>query len=109
MYAGKPVEFSTVDNIFYNPMHPYTLGLMNSITRLDEEKKDKLKPIVGSPPSLIDLPEGCAFSKRCKYKTDACKSSYPPLVEIEEKHFVACFVARDILKNRTGKISNKDE
>ena len=101
MYAGKPVEFSTVDNIFYRPRHPYTLGLMNSITRLDEEKRDKLKPITGSPPSLIDLPNGCAFSKRCEYVTDVCTSSCPPLKEIEKDHFVGCCKAEDILKTRT--------
>jgi len=103
MYAGKPVELSTVDNIFYRPMHPYTLGLMNSITRLDEEKKEKLKPISGSPPSLIDLPAGCEFSKRCEFKTDVCLKDYPTLNEIENDHFVGCFRARDILKSRTGK------
>jgi oligopeptide/dipeptide ABC transporter ATP-binding protein len=82
-------------------MHPYTLGLMNSITRLDEEKKDKLKPIVGSPPSLIDLPNGCAFYKRCEFATDACTRSCPPLKEIEKDHFVGCCQAEDILKTRT--------
>jgi oligopeptide/dipeptide ABC transporter ATP-binding protein len=74
---------------------------MNSITRLDEEKREKLKPIVGSPPSLIDLPEGCAFSIRCEYVTDGCISSCPPLKEIEKDHFVGCYKAEDILKTRT--------
>ena len=100
MYAGKPVEFSTVDNIFYKPMHPYTLGLMNSITRLDEEKREKLKPIAGSPPSLIDLPKGCTFRNRCDFCEDICKKSFPELREIEEGHFVACFRAEDLLKNK---------
>jgi len=100
MYAGKPVEFSTVDNIFYKPMHPYTLGLMNSITRLDEEKKEKLKPIKGSPPSLIDLPAGCAFRKRCSFQSKECGSVFPPMKEIEEGHFVACYLAEDILRKR---------
>jgi len=100
MYAGKPVEFSTVDNIFYRPMHPYTLGLMASITRLDEEKKEKLKPITGSPPSLINLPEGCTFKNRCDFCEDVCANGVPPLEEIEDGHFVACFRVKDILKNR---------
>ncbi len=100
MYAGKPVEFSTVDNIFYRPMHPYTLGLMNSITRLDEEKKEKLKPITGSPPSLINLPEGCTFKNRCDFCEDVCANGVPPLKEIEDGHFAACFRVKDILKNR---------
>jgi len=107
MYAGKPVEFSTVDNIFYRPMHPYTLGLMNSITRLDEEKKEKLKPITGSPPSLINLPEGCTFKNRCDFCEDVCANGVPPLKEIEDGHFVACFRVKDILKNRI-EIKSKD-
>lgn len=100
MYAGKTVEFSTVDNIYYRPLHPYTLGLMNSITRLDEEKKGRLKPIEGSPPSLIDLPRGCTFRDRCVYSKDECRRKYPSLIEIEEEHFVACFKSKEILKNR---------
>jgi oligopeptide transport system ATP-binding protein len=98
MYAGKPVEFSTVDNIFYKAMHPYTLGLMNSITRLDKKKMGKLNPIKGSPPSLIDLPEGCIFRNRCRFSSDICKKSFPPLREIESGHFVACHRAEEILK-----------
>lgn len=103
MYAGKPVEYSTVDNIFYKPLHPYTMGLMSSITRLDEDRKDKLKPITGSPPSLIDLPRGCAFKDRCTFKNGDCSIDYPPLVEIEKGHFTACYKAGDILKNRIKK------
>ena len=97
MYAGKPVEFSQVDNIFYNPLHPYTIGLMRSIARLDHEKKEKLKPIEGTPPSLIDLPEGCVFRVRCEYAVDECKLKYPPLSEIEPGHFVSCFRANEFL------------
>ncbi|MBA7509098.1 Oligopeptide transport ATP-binding protein OppD [subsurface metagenome] len=100
MYAGKTVEFSTVDKIYYRPLHPYTLGLMNSITRLDEEKKGRLKPIEGSPPSLIDLPRGCTFRDRCVYSKDECRRKYPSLIEIEEEHFVACFKSKEILENR---------
>ncbi len=103
MYAGKSVEFSTVDNIFYKPMHPYTMGLMDSITRLDEDKKVKLKTIAGSPPSLIDLPAGCAFKERCTFKNGNCSGDYPPLIEIEKGHFAACYRAGDILKNRIQK------
>jgi oligopeptide transport system ATP-binding protein len=96
MYAGKTVEFSTVDNIYYRPMHPYTMGLMNSITRLDKSKKERLKPIEGSPPSLIDLPRGCTFRNRCPYRRAECSRKFPPLVEVEEGHFVACFRAGEI-------------
>ncbi|MBU4292986.1 MAG: ABC transporter ATP-binding protein [Actinobacteria bacterium] len=97
MYAGRPVEFSQVDNIFYNPLHPYTIGLMKSIARLDHGKNEKLKPIEGTPPSLIDLPEGCVFRVRCEYAEDECKSQYPPLSEIEPGHFVSCFRAKEFL------------
>ena len=97
MYAGKPVEFSQVDNIFYTPLHPYTIGLMKSIARLDQGKKEKLKPIEGTPPSLIDLPEGCVFRVRCEYAVDECKLKYPPLSEIEPGHFVSCFRAKEFL------------
>jgi len=98
MYAGKMVEFSTVDNIYYKPMHPYTMGLMNSITRLDKSKKERLKPIEGSPPSLIDLPEGCTFKSRCIYSKEECNKGFPPLIEVEKEHFVACFRVKEIRK-----------
>jgi len=97
MYAGKPVEFSDIDTIFYKPCHPYTLGLMRSITRLDEEKKDTLKPIEGNPPSLIDLPDGCVFCVRCEYAISKCKHKYPPFSEVEKGHNVACFRADKFL------------
>jgi len=105
MYAGKPVEFSTVNNIFYSPLHPYTMGLMESITRLDEEKKEELKPIKGSPPSLIDLPEGCIFRVRCKYAMDKCRKKYPPLIEVIKGHKAACYRAGEFLKGNLKNIS----
>ena len=106
MYAGKPVEFSNVDNIFYKPMHPYTIGLMKSITRLDEEKRKKLKPIEGLPPSLIDLPKGCIFRARCKYVGDNCKREYPPLVEIEKDHHVSCYRAKEFMDGVLERFGN---
>jgi oligopeptide transport system ATP-binding protein len=102
MYAGKPVEFSDIDTVFYKPCHPYTLGLMKSITRLDKEKKDTLKPIEGNPPSLIDLPDGCVFCVRCEYVISKCKHKYPPLSKVEKGHNVACFRADEFL---SGKLS----
>jgi oligopeptide/dipeptide ABC transporter ATP-binding protein len=100
MYAGKTVEFGMVDDIYYKPLHPYTIGLMNSITRLDESRKNKLKPIEGAPPSLIDLPAGCTFKERCAYSRDECGKGFPPLVEIENGHRAACFRVKEILKER---------
>ena len=97
MYAGKPVEFSDVNTVFYKPCHPYTLGLMKSITRLDEGKKDKLKPIEGTPPSLIDLPRGCTFRRRCEYSIEECKKAFPDFVGIEKGHFASCYRASEFL------------
>jgi oligopeptide transport system ATP-binding protein len=97
MYAGKPVEFSDVNTIFYRPCHPYTLGLMKSITRLDEGRKVKLKPIEGTPPSLIDLPRGCTFRRRCDFSIEECKKAYPDFIEIEKGHFASCYRASEFL------------
>ncbi|MBU4314005.1 MAG: ABC transporter ATP-binding protein [Actinobacteria bacterium] len=104
MYAGRPVEFSDVDDIYYKPFHPYTIGLMGSITRLDEKQEERLTPIEGSPPSLIDLPKGCVFRKRCKFAVEKCRKKYPPLVEIEENHLVACYRAGEFLEGSLSRI-----
>ncbi len=106
MYAGKAVEFSTVDNIYYKPLHPYTIGLMNSITRLDKSKEERLRPIEGSPPSLINLPKGCAFKNRCAYDKGECGNMYPPLIEVEEGHYVACYRMKEIQEER-AKLKSK--
>jgi oligopeptide/dipeptide ABC transporter ATP-binding protein len=100
MYAGKPVEFSEVDKVYYKPCHPYTIGLMKSITRLDQEKKDVLKPIDGSPPSLIDLPEGCIFRIRCEYALEKCREKYPDFMEVEEGHFCSCIRAGEFYEGK---------
>lgn len=98
MYAGRPIEFTNVNNIFYHPAHPYTIGLINSIAKLNAQKKDRLKPIKGSPPSLIDLPRGCAFQPRCAYALDRCSQEYPSLVKVREEQFAACFRSQELLK-----------
>jgi oligopeptide/dipeptide ABC transporter ATP-binding protein len=90
MYGGKAVEVGTADEVFYNPLHPYTWGLMNSHPRHDDEEKGKLVPIKGSPPSLIRLPEGCAFRPRCSFAQPLCRAEVPPLVDIENGHLSAC-------------------
>ncbi|MCE5329570.1 ABC transporter ATP-binding protein [bacterium] len=97
MYAGKPVEFASVNDIFYRPLHPYNLGLIGSVSKLNEEKKERLKPIKGTPPSLIDLPKGCTFALRCKFAIKPCWDSFPPTIEEEQNHFVACFRAKEFL------------
>jgi oligopeptide/dipeptide ABC transporter ATP-binding protein len=72
MYAGRVVEEGTLDEIFYDPQHPYTWGLMGSLTRLDRPRPHRLPQIAGSPPSLLDLPEGCAFRPRCPHEFSKC-------------------------------------
>ncbi len=93
MYAGKIIERGTAREIYTNPRHPYTIGLLNSVPRLDQPRKEQLDPIEGSPPDLIGLPEGCSFRPRCRYAIDRCAVEYPPLVEVSDGHTAACWVS----------------
>ncbi|MCL2888983.1 MAG: ABC transporter ATP-binding protein [Eggerthellaceae bacterium] len=95
MYAGRPVEYGTTDEIFYKPLHPYTWGLMRSIPKRTLDDKEPLTPITGNPPSLINLPEGCAFSPRCPYVQPRCLEENPVMVEIEGGHCASCFFSGD--------------
>jgi peptide/nickel transport system ATP-binding protein len=72
MYAGKVVEEGTLDEIFYDPQHPYTWGLLGSLTRIDRPRPHRLPQIGGAPPSLLDLPPGCAFHPRCPHAFGRC-------------------------------------
>ena len=92
MYAGKFVEKADVDGLYEHPQHPYTLGLMESIARLDEEATARLTPIVGQPPDLAHLPPGCAFRPRCPYSVDRCAAEEPPLADGPHGGQHACFV-----------------
>ena len=90
MYAGKIVEYSDVRTIFKHPSHPYTLGLMYSVPRLDVKMK-KLYAIPGVVPNPLYFPKGCKYHTRCEFATDRCKVEEPPLVEIEPGHKVRCW------------------
>ena len=90
MYAGKIVEYGTADDIYYRPHHPYAWGLIGSITRVDEEHQERLRPIKGLPPSLIFVPPGCAFNPRCPYVFDRCKVEVPELLPTDGHHSAAC-------------------
>ncbi len=92
MYAGKIVEKSTTKDIFSNPKHPYTIGLLNSIPKLGE-KKHRLNTIPGIVPALSKLPQGCRFQDRCSLMTSECKLKEPELRSIKEEKQVACFKA----------------
>ncbi|MGL4172890.1 MAG: ABC transporter ATP-binding protein [Actinomycetota bacterium] len=96
MYAGRAVEQGTIKDVFEQPAHPYTWGLLNSMPRLDRPRENRLVPINGSPPSLITLPPGCAFHPRCPYAgiPDSCTSVIPPLEPVEEvSHRAACWLS----------------
>jgi peptide/nickel transport system ATP-binding protein len=94
MYAGKIVEQSNINEIYYKPDHPYTIGLLNSIPRLDQMEGRRLQAIPGQPPSLISLPAGCAFRARCTYSTlvpnNRCATQLPDLNEKFIGHFSRC-------------------
>lgn len=96
MYAGKVAERGSVFDIFDQPAHPYTRGLLSSIPRLDDKPKSKLNIIEGMVPGLQDLPHGCRFENRCPYREDKCLTASPPLDLIHEDHHVSCVRWRDI-------------
>jgi oligopeptide transport system ATP-binding protein len=91
MYAGYIIEEAPVKELFANPLHPYTLGLLGSLPRLDEEEHRSLTAIQGSPPMLYDMPVICPFAPRCPLNFDRCWEANPPLVEINPGHKVACW------------------
>ena len=91
MYAGKLVEAGTTETIFAEPKHPYTIGLMASVPRLDSPRKVAPRAIEGLPPNLAHLPDGCSFSPRCSWAMDQCHEEPPQLEEVSEGHFRSCF------------------
>lgn len=91
MYGGLIMEYGTVDEIFYHPRHPYTMGLLGSIPHVDGGEKRRLIPIDGTPPDLINPPKGCPFSTRCKYCMNVCTREQPPYFA-EDKHRTMCWM-----------------
>ena len=96
MYAGKIIERGSARDIYKNPKHPYTLGLLKSVPRLDEPRKEMLSPIEGMPPDLVDLPPGCSFRARCTYAVDRCAEEVPPLAPVGEGHSAACWESDNV-------------
>lgn len=94
MYGGLIMEYGTVDEIFYHPRHPYTMGLLGSIPHVDGGEKRRLIPIDGTPPDLINPPKGCPFSTRCKYCMNVCTQEQPPYFA-EDKHRTMCWMLDD--------------
>jgi peptide/nickel transport system ATP-binding protein len=96
MYAGKIVERGTAREIYARPRHPYTLGLLRSVPRLDEPRRAKLQPIEGQPPDLSRLPPGCPFAPRCAFVIERCRVEMPPLDPVGPEHVSACWVANEL-------------
>src|SRR5687768_12221973 len=97
MYAGRIIERGTAREVYGNPRHPYTVGLLRSVPRLDEPRRERLAPIEGQPPDLTRLPRGCAFFPRCRWRVERCESEAPPLRPIEtEGHITACWQAEQL-------------
>ena len=97
MYAGKIIERGTARDIYRNPSHPYTLGLLNSVPRLDLPRAEKLDPVEGQPPDLLHLPAGCSFRERCRFAIERCAGETPPLRSVGAGHLSACFAAETLL------------
>jgi oligopeptide/dipeptide ABC transporter ATP-binding protein len=94
MYAGRIIERGTARELYANPRHPYTLGLLGSVPRLDEPRRERLTPIEGQPPDLTHLPPGCAFAPRCRFRVERCLSEAPPLRPVGSNgHVAACWEA----------------
>ncbi|MFD1707767.1 ABC transporter ATP-binding protein [Siminovitchia sediminis] len=102
MYAGQVVESGTVKELFAHPQHPYTMGLLNSIPRLDMDKNQPLSPIIGTPPDLIDPPEGCPFYARCQYAMRICKHHDPDLEKVKTNQWAACWLHHPMAHKRVS-------
>jgi peptide/nickel transport system ATP-binding protein len=91
MYAGELVEVGDVRDVFYNPKHPYTVGLLNAVPPITGEEFTPLTAIPGSPPNLLAMPSGCSFHPRCPYATEVCARQVPPRFAVGHGHLAACF------------------
>jgi len=91
MYAGMFMETGTAAQVFARPRHPYTLGLLQSVPRLDAARKTALHPIEGNPRDMLESPQACPFAPRCRFEVEESRQAVPPLEEIEPGHKVACF------------------
>ena len=92
MYGGLVMEEAPIDEIFEHPSHPYTMGLLNSIPDMEQDKAVRLKPIPGSPPDMTNPPAGCPFAPRCPYARKICGAELPEFTRVEEGHSSRCFL-----------------
>ncbi len=100
MYAGRLVETAPTDILYSDPKHPYALGLLASVPRLDLPRERKLSVIDGLPPNLARLPKGCSFCPRCYLAIDRCREEIPELEKVGEDHYAACFRSEDVHKDK---------
>lgn len=98
MYGGKIMEYADVVQLFKHPLHPYTQGLLGAFPDIRAKNRMRMVSIPGSPPDLLRPPSGCVFHPRCEYVKDICRREVPKVAELDEKHFVACFMVE--AKNR---------
>ena len=103
MYAGRIIEQASAAELYANPRHPYTLGLLRSVPRLDEPRRARLDPIDGQPPDLTRLPQGCAFAPRCAYRVERCRET-PQLERVDEVHTSACWEALRLGKPQPAEV-----
>ena len=103
MYAGHIVEYGTTDEIFYQPGHEYTKGLINSIPKLNAEEKERLVPIEGQPVDLLNPPAGCPFAPRCKSCMKVCLNKMPPRTELSDTHYTYCWLRQKEEFEKGGK------
>jgi oligopeptide/dipeptide ABC transporter ATP-binding protein len=110
MYAGREIELASVDDLFYNPRHPYARGLLASLPRVDGRRDARLNRIAGQPPSLIAIPTGCAFHPRCEDAKlpSPCQTDRPELREIDAGHLSACHFAEDLPALSTNELAADD-
>jgi oligopeptide transport system ATP-binding protein len=107
MYAGRAVEQATADEIFYDPLMPYSWALLRSLPRLDTAGEVRLLPIDGTPPSLIFLPEGCNFSPRCPFVKDECHEIDPGLEEKKPDHTAACILSVEEIEENKRRVDEE--
>lgn len=98
MYGGLIMEEGSAEQIFYNPTHPYTMGLLDSIPRVDGGSSARLKPIPGTPPNLVNPPKGCPFSARCAHCMNICNEELPPFFQLEDGHRSMCWMLHEDAK-----------
>lgn len=90
MYAGKIIEYGPIKSVFAKPQHPYTMGLLGSLPRIDSNSDQELQFIEGAPPDMVRLPKGCSFAPRCKFRSERCLVEEPQLVGVGDDHMAAC-------------------